>query len=126
MDEADLNHDQKISYSEFLGLWDQKGDAKMKQDHEDVKQRRHRRADSTMSLISESTFTSDYSDDEFDELGVQPIFSFESGEIAKMLEAPDTPVSGDKRVSAVNSFLLEKERSVREASTRVSAVSPNR
>jgi len=111
MAEADIDKDRKISYKEFLGLWDEKGDAKMKRDHEDVKKRRHRRADSAMS---ECSFVSEYSDDEFDELAVGPAFSFETDEIVKMLEdTPNTPVSGDKRISAVNAFVLEKERSLR-------------
>ena len=115
MKEADLDHDNRISYREFLGLWDQKGDAKMKKDQEDVKKRRHRRADSAMSELS---VASDFSDDEFDELAIRPGFSsFEEDEIAKMLDAPDTPVSG-KHISAVNAFVIEKERSVRQSSVK--------
>ncbi|CAB9509998.1 MAP kinase-activated protein kinase 2 (Fragment) [Seminavis robusta] len=117
MAEADIDNDKRISYREFLGLWDQKGDAKMKRDHEDVKKRRHRRADSAMSQAS---FSSDLSDDEFDDFDINPTFSFEANEIAKMLEAPNTPVSG-RRISAVNVFVLEKDKSLRSQSLRNSA-----
>ena len=109
--EADLDNDRKISYSEFLALWDEKADAKMKEDQNDVRERRHRRADSTRSLAS----ASDISDDSFDELGVETRFSFETDEIVKLLSAPDTPVSGDKRISAVSAFVLEKRRSSRNS-----------
>ena len=108
-----MDRDKKISYNEFLALWDQKGDAKMKQDQDDVKKRRHRRSDSAMSAAS----SLDFSDDAFDALGVEHNFAFEADEIVKMLEVPDTPVSGDKTISAVNAFVLEKERSTRDMSS---------
>ena len=114
MDEADLDQDNKISYQEFLGLWDQEGDEKRCKDEEDVKKRRHRRANSNMSELSE------LSDDEFDELALKTAFSFEQDEIKNMLQAPETPVSG-KRVSAANAFALEKERSTRVQSLRQSS-----
>lgn len=109
--EADLDNDKKISYSEFLALWNENEDERRKQDHDDVKERRHRRADSAMSLAS----SADFSDDSFDALGVETRFAFESDEIVKMLSAPDTPVSGDKKISAVSAFVLEKERSSRNS-----------
>jgi hypothetical protein len=106
---------------QFLALWDHRGDAKMKQDREDVKKRRHRRAESAQSELSVTTQNSSFAiseDDDFDEVIIaQPIFTFETDEISNMLYPPNTPLNG-RRVSAVDAFVLEKDRSTRSGSTR--------
>lgn len=116
MTEADENNDKKISYDEFLALWGEETDRQMAEDREDVKDRRHRRNDSG---ATGSSFLSDFSDDDgvFDQLAINPA-SFERDEIAKMLDAPDTPGCRERRVSGTNAFKLEKERSMRAVSAR--------
>jgi len=107
--EADLNNDNKISYKEFLGLWDERTDAQIKHDQDDVKKRRHLRADSCMSVNSTST---DFSLNSLEGLELN---SFEEDEIEVKLHDPATPVAGDKTISAMNAFVLEKGLSNRES-----------
>ena len=125
MDEADINNDKKISYDEFLALWGEEIDEQMRKDREDVKERRHRRTDSGLSTSSVYSYASEGSfgedEDLFDELANIPT-SFKSGEIAKMLDVPDTPTR-ERRISATAAFKLEKERSMRDASKQESAAS---
>ena len=90
----------------------------MKKDQEDVKNRRHRRTDSLKSDMSVATSSLAISDEDFDEFDIsQPIFSFEPNEISKLVNPPSTPLSGS-RVSAVDAFMLEKDRSIRTDSIR--------
>jgi hypothetical protein len=91
----------------------------MKQDHEDVKKRRHRRAISQNSDLSIANSSFAISDDEFDEIMdiAQPMFTFETDEISKMLYPPNTPSNG-RRISAVDAFVLEKDKSTRTGSAR--------
>ena len=126
MDEADINNDKKISYDKLLALWwGEETDEQMRKDREDVKERRHRHTDSGLSTssvysyLSEDSFGED--EDFFGELAIIQT-SFERGEIAKALDAPDTPTR-ERQISATAAFKLEKERSMRDASKRESATS---
>lgn len=54
IDEADIKRDKRISYEEFLALWDEEHDARRRQALEDVKRRRLLNSNSLLSAVSSS------------------------------------------------------------------------
>lgn len=55
IDEADIKRDKRISYEEFLALWDEGDDVKREQSLEDVKRRRLLHSNSILSAVSSVT-----------------------------------------------------------------------
>jgi len=55
IDEADIKRDKRISYEEFLALWDEGDDVKREQTLEDVKRRRLLHSTSILSAVSSVT-----------------------------------------------------------------------
>lgn len=55
IEEADIKKDKRISYEEFIALWDEGDDVKRTQTLEDVKRRRLLHTNSIMSAVSSVT-----------------------------------------------------------------------
>jgi hypothetical protein len=55
IEEADIKRDKRISYEEFLALWDEGDDVKREQSLEDVKRRRLLHSSSILSAVSSVT-----------------------------------------------------------------------
>jgi hypothetical protein len=91
IDEADIKRDKRISYEEFLALWDEGEDVKRKQTLEDVKRRRllNNTAPTVASAASSMTSLDTDRDDVMSD------------------------VSDEVRVSASKLFQQEKSKSVR-------------
>jgi Ca2+-binding EF-hand superfamily protein len=92
IDEADITHDHRISYPEFLALWNDEGDQMLRNSKEKVRSRRHFSRET--SIVSSISSVTSFTDSERDALG-------------------DLPGVGAKVGTGTLCFVKQKELSVR-------------